>query len=515
MPIAALPKGLPWLVTSPVIGSISPTYTALIAGSYVPILKGTINIQQQIGQRSQGSISVYTSLGTRWQYGTQCLLFDDLGNQVYGGYVARDKAYRAPGARQGDLGYLEHDLTLMDNCYRADKRVVFKRYDNTAAGSIVNDLLITYLADEGVITTSSSVASGATIVQAIWNGNKTVSEALTWLAERSGYWWNIDAFGVLWFQPYGGIAAPYALDGTTLDSVQSLSVESGNDLMVTRQYVKGSVAQTATLTETFKGDGTSRSFTLSYPLNTLTTVTLNALDITSLVLNKGDNGGFFYCLVGDPVVAQDPSRPVLTSSDTLVVTYIGQWPVLAAQTNAAAVAAQAARERTGTGIIEAVYSEEKVRSLPAAVQIAGTQLSHYGADLVVLTCSTRTTGFAPGQLLPVSLSDYALSNLPMLISGVSLSDSYDGINIWYALTAIGSDSSAQWAIEAAQYQTFFQRLMSQQSDPSDFTDANNTTLTPILISTAARTASASVSQNKHTCLICGNATLVGPAQLVC
>lgn len=505
-----LPLTLPALTTSSiVIPTPVPTYRALIAGAFVEIEQGTVNIQNQIGQRSQGAVTVKTPLGTLWQYGTQALIFDASGAQVYGGYVAHDRAYRDNGVRQADLGWLYHDLTLMDNCYRADKRVVQKVYANVSAGFIVNDLLGSYLADEGVISIPGSIATGATIIQAIWNLNKSVADALSWLAQESGFWWNIDQDGVLWFQPYGGISAPFAIDGTNLDSMQQVSVEGGNDLLVNKQYVKGSVAQTATLTETFKGDGVSRSFTLSFPLNTLNSLTLNAVDITADVTNKGSTSGSYHMLVGDAVIAQDPSQTILTSSDTLVCSYIGQYPVLTAAQNPAQIAAQAARERTGSGIIESVYSDTKVRNLPAAFAIASNQLTHYGADLVIFTGSTRATGLAPGQLINVSLTDYGLTNLPMLISGVTITDQVDGINIWFSITAIGAVGATSWALEAAQYQTLWQRIMAQTSDPSDYTDATDTAQATLLTSVVSTTPTITITETTSVGPICGDTMMCG------
>lgn len=513
MPSLVLPAVLPTPVTTPVVPSVVPTYTALIGGAYYAIEATTLNIQNQVGQRSQGSVTVMSPLGVYWLRGTQFLLFDETGAQVYGGYVANDHGYRDNGVRQADLGWMYHDLTLMDNCYRADKRVPFKIYLNVTAGYIVNDLYGAYLAAEGVTITAGSVASGATIQMVVWNGSKTIADALTWLAQKSGYWWNIDATGVLWFQPYGGIPAPFAVDGTNVDSMQQVSVDYGNDLQVNKQYAKGGVAQKGStaspLVESFKGDGARRAFTLAYPVNTIISVTLNAVDITSTVQDKGTSGGHYYTLVADPVVAQDPSQTVLTSSDTLTVTYIGQYPVITVAQNSAAIAAQAIREGNGSGIIESVYSDSKLRTLPAAFQEASSQLAHYGADIVILTCTTKTKGLAPGQLLPVSLSDYGLAAQSMLIAGVTVSDQVDGLNIWYTVQAIGAIGATSWALETAQWQTFWQRVMAQSSDPSDYTDANDTALTPINASVATTTPTITITESKALCSLFSSGSLFG------
>jgi len=502
--VFTLPATLPILVTtSPVVPSYPDTYTALVAGEYVTVQQGSINIQKAVGTQGTGSMTVKSALGTVWEYGTQALIYDETGTIAYGGFIANDHAYRDAGARQGDLGWLNHDLTLMDNTYKASKRYAFKAYANTTAGAIVLDIWGTYLAAEGVTASSATVATGPTIVQGVWGGSKSIAEIFNWLAQQAGFWWTIDESLTLWFQPYGGIPAPFSLDGTNVDAMQSVTVDSGNSMLTNKQYVKGSVAQkgttTAPLVESFKGDGASRSFTLGYELNTLISVTLNGLDITSLVQDKGSSGGSYYALVGDPVITQDPSQSVLTSSDTLVVTYIGQFPVIAAAQSSAQISAQAARERTGTGIIETVYSDTKLRSLPAAFQVASGLLTHFGADTTLLTFNTKETGLQPGQLLNVTLSDYNISNLPMLIAGVNISDQQDGLTIWFQVAAVGAPGAAAWAVESSQWTTYFHNLMAQSSDPSDYTDAQDTALVIPSVSVASHTPSVTITATKAIC----------------
>jgi hypothetical protein len=197
----------------------SSAYIAKINGSAVNVMAGSLDVTNEIGQRSIGSLSVWSNLGVFWQYGTQVQIFDETNALVYSGYVSKDKASKS-GAQQG-AGLLEHNISLMDNNYRADKRVAFKTYLNTSAGAIVLDLVGSYLSLEGVTTTIASVAPGPTITEVIWNG-KQISEALTWLAKQAGYWWDIDINGVLFFLPYGGVSAPFTLDGTQIDATRGL-----------------------------------------------------------------------------------------------------------------------------------------------------------------------------------------------------------------------------------------------------------------------------------------------------
>lgn len=492
----------------------SSAYTITIGGVSTEPEAGTLDLQMQIGQRSTGSVTVKSALGVTYPYGTRVLVYDASSNLIYAGYVTTDKMYRDPGARQGDGGWLRHDLTLMDNTYRADKRTVFYSTLNRLAGLIVADLVARYLADEGVTYTSASVANGPTITEVIWNGTKTVAGALDYLAKQSSYWWNIDNNGVLFFLPYGGIAAPFVLDGTTVDSQENLSVTGGNTMFVNRQYVRGAYAQLGLQSETFHGDGLRRNFTLSYELSGVTSreVSITRNGVAQSIGSKGETGQQWYVATGDAVVAQDAGGTVLTSGDTLVVTYKGRYPILALATNTGLVAAQQAIEGGGTGYVESVYADTKVHTQSAAFQIAGALLGHYGQTLTQLEFDTRATdatGLADGQLLSVNLPDYGLSNKQMLISGVEIGDTKDAQNIWYHVTAVGSP------YDVANWQTYWQNLMNQSADPTDLADTVDTTLAILNQSTATWNWSASNRRTKVVCPICSNTTLVSDTLIIC
>ncbi|HET9109681.1 MAG TPA: hypothetical protein VFN78_02535 [Ktedonobacterales bacterium] len=443
-------------------------YTIKIGGVSVTAEAGTLDLQMQIGQRSTGSVTVKTALGVTYAYGAQIAVYDSLGALVYSGYITQDKMTRDPGARQGDAGWLRHDLTLMDNCYRADKRVAFYTTLARSAGGIVADLVTNYLAAEGVTYTSATVATGPTITEVIWNG-KQVSECLNYLAKQSGYWWNIDKNGVLFFQPYGGVSAPFVLDGTTVDATSNLSVTGGNTMYVNRQYVRGAYAQLGSRTETFHGNSLTRNFTLSYELSSTSSrdlaITLNG--VAQTIGTKGASGAQWYVAIGDGVVAQDAGGALLGSGDTLSVTYKGRYPILALAANTGLISAQKGIEGGGSGYVESVYADTKVHTQGAAFQIAGGLLAHYGQTLTQLEFDIRATdagALADGQMLTVNLSDFGLSGKQMLVSGVEISDQRDGVNIWYHVTAVGSP------YDVANWQTWFQNLMNQQADPSELSD---------------------------------------------
>ncbi len=503
----------PWVVGGVVLNPNS--LTCYIGGTIYQVVARTLDVVNQIGQRSTGRMTVWSPLGTVWNYGTQVKIYLANGTLVYSGYVDKDKAYKPVGAMQNS-GLLLHDLTLMDNCYRADKRVVFASYNSVSAGFIVQSLLSTILAAEGVTSLASSIAAGPTISAVIWNG-KTVSEALTWLASLAGYWWNIDLNGVLWFQPYGGVPAPFILDGTQTESNSDLSVTYGNEMYVNSQYVRGAYATTGILTETIYGDGHKLGFTLSYEVAATTAHDLSIYDsstggtytINNGIATKGASGQEWYAAIGDAVLAEDAGRSPLTTSQYITVTYKGRYPIVALASNASLIATQKSREGGGTGRVEATKTDTKIYTQQAAFQIAGGILSHYGQDMTVLTFWTLKNTLMEGQMLTVNLSDFALTNKQMLIQSVEMSDQRDGVNLWYLVTATGSP------IEAAQWQTWYANVMNQQADPADLADTTDTTLAILFSSQITLTPTITIHATHVTCPICGPTTYCGPTVYCC
>lgn len=492
----------------------APTYSVLLGGVAVNVIAGTLDLTNQIGQRSQGRVSCWSAAGVSYDYGTSVSVVDQLGNTVYTGFVVEDAI--TLGGYTPRL--MQHDLTIVDNHYLADKRLASASFLNETAGVIVKALWQSYLAVEGV--TLGPIANGVWVPEYVVN-YEPVSSQLDKLAAMSGYWWQIDEQRQLWFQPYGAQPGPYTIDGSTVDQNQGITVTVGNKDYRNRQFGVGGRNHTNVLTENFIGDGKRRTWTLRYPVSSLSGhdpksgltkgIYLNGVLQTN-VANKseGTNTEWGYA-VSDAVIAQWDSYTVLTSSDNLQVIYEGEYPVVALAQNKAQIASQRVKENIGTGYVEARYANLKIHTLEAMFAVAQAQLGYYGQTMTKLEFSTRTPGLAQGQTVTVNLPDYTLNNDAMLIESVEITDSVDGINIWYHVTAVGSPYSV------AQWQTFWQNLLNQ--DHAADTDADNqnagTAVAEVNQTQATWNWTATTSKTVVTCHLCGPATLCSGSLLVC
>lgn len=432
--------------------TIAQGYTVTVGGQVASVLAGTLDVRNEIGQRSTCSFTASDTAQTVWYNGARVAISDLSGKLLYSGFLDNDTV-----TKPGFAPLLLHQIECRDWHYFADKRVAFRSYLNTTAGAIVTDLFQSYLKSEGI--TIGAIANGATLPEVIINYGY-ISQALDSLAQQSGYWWEIDEFGQLWFQPYTGRPAPWVLDGSQADQTQNLSLVRGNPQYVNRQYVKGAFDATGPLTETFSGNGT-RSYTLRYEVSSVQSVVINGATQT-LGTKSGDTGKQVYYQVGDAVLALDSSTPLYGGGDSITVTYKGRYPIVALAQNGGLIATQKSREGVGTGYVESVYSDSKLHSLSAAFGIASSLLAHYGQDMTTLTFTTAQSGLKQGQLLTANLPMFGtdMANRSMLIRSVEIADSQDGLNLWYTVDAIGSPYDVTW-------QSFFQNLANQGDDPAD------------------------------------------------
>jgi NAD(P)-dependent dehydrogenase (short-subunit alcohol dehydrogenase family) len=483
---------------------MATSYTININGVAATVLSGTVHIVNMIGQRSQATFQAYDSTGAVFYgQGSHVEIYDETAALVYAGFVERDRI-----TKPGFQPLLIHDITCKDMHYLADKRLAASSYLLQAAGVIVLDLFNKYLSPEGVTVTPTSITLGAVISEAIFN-YEPVSKCLDSLAQQTGYWWQIDQNKVLWFQPYGGIPAPWVLDGTQVDQIKGTVFEEGNPQYVNRQFATGSYDKTPTLTENTKGDGATRAFALGYQMSSAIPI-IQVNGVAQTTGRKGQDSGFqWYYAEGDQTVTQDVSGALLTSSDTLTVTYRGRFPVVALAANNALIASQQTLENTGTGYVESKYHNARVTTLASAFGVASSLLSHYGARMRTLSFLTQKKGLAQGQLLTVNLVAFGLINTPMLIQSVEITDSIDELNYWFVVQAVGSPADITW-------QSYFQGLI-QGTDLLDPVQVGaNSVLAIITQWTAAwGWTTGALTQTQYTCPICGNATLCGNATIIC
>ena len=429
------------------------TYNVLVSLQPVQIVASTLSVKTSIGRRGEALMTIYDPAGaTHFQQYQQMSIFDNFGALAFSGYLTQPQE-----SKIGFQPLLETAITATDQHYLADKRLVAAIYTNKTPGFIVKDLIVSILAQEGVsaglIIDPGVVIPSATFVFC------TVADALDALVVQASssepYYWMIDQYKQLIFAPYSAVTGP-VIDGTLVDDGTASGfvpvVTRANPLYRNVQYGAGGVVQTDLITETRKGDGVTTSWTMGYPLASAPTITLDGVDQSVDI--KGASGSAFYWAQGDATIAQQSGNTVPVSTDTLVFTYIGQYPQVFTTQNSAQIAAQSALDGT-SGKNESAFIDNTITSIAQGLSEVGLQLTRYGTQGLLFEFNTRQSGISASQWVTVNYGPLGFFNVQMLVEEVNATDQQDGYNLWYDVKCIQGPYDTNWV-------SFFKNILAPQ-----------------------------------------------------
>jgi len=439
---------MPFPFTFPLIFDVPPdTMHVVLQEDRPTIIKGSILVETRIEERSVASFVIEDVLGIlSYSRGEPVEIFDTEENRIFSGFISNPSQKRiAPG------GGLYHSIQCMDSHYLADKRRIALSYVNQTCGYIVTDIHAQYLALEGVGI--GSIEAGPTLIEAVFNYVRA-SDALDALAEKAGKIWYIDENRLLWFVDRDVTAAPWNITDDDRNKIKGSTVKSGaNTMYRNRQYIRGGRDITSIQTETFTGDGTAKAFTVGYGFNAAPAVTVNGVGQTIGI--KGiDETIDCYWAKGDPVLVFDSGS--IPGAVPIVITYIGEYDILALATNETEIDAQRTIEgSTGTGFVDDISDEPKLDDRDAAFDSAVAKLNRFGVNSVKYRYSTHTLGLRPGQIQAITDSAYGLVAEDMLIEAVTFRGI--GTELLHSIVAIQGPDEGSWA-------QYFKRLGSQKDE---------------------------------------------------
>lgn len=451
----------------------------------VGMLAGSFAMTDRVEERSTCRFAVYDAAGT-WNplRGEPVTITDrtvEPETVIFTGYVDTVSRHET----RPMSGEWTFDVACVDNHYLADKRIVARSYIAETCGAIVEDIIDRYLADEGI--TEGTIEAGPTVVEAIFN-YVYADEALDALAERAGFTWRIDVDKALHFHARATVPAPFDLTETVaLRRGAGIEFGAGNPEYRNRQYIRGAKELTDEQVETRIGDGETRTFTMAYPLAQEPTITLNAGSQT-VGIRGVDTGKNWYWSKGDAVISQDTGDTVLESSDTLEVTYVGEFDIVVLAENPTGITDRATIEDNGTGYVEAV-ADISASSRDAAFDVAAAKLDRYGSDGATLAFETTEAGLQAGQLIVVDIAGHPLDGESFLISSVATRD-YGPRHLLRAVQAVQGPVLLSWT-----------RLLANPSTAAiDLLNVGGGTVLILLVSTfETATWTETVGQTAHAC----------------
>lgn len=436
----------------------------LVGGAEVSVLDDPpLRIEDTVEGRSTASFAVRDLTGgLRFGRGVPVQFYDDEGEVAFGGVTDAIVERRVNAD-----GVLVHTISCIDNHYFADKRLVTKIYEDMPVEEIVEDLVTSYLEEEGIPLASAQIDSGLTIGETIIN-YVSVSKALQALAELAGFWWRIDHQKRLRFKARGTETAPWSLTSplTGLTAVRgTVQFTRSNPWYRNRQFERGGRDLSDPQEETAVGDGESRAFPVGLPIAKVPTVEVSTdggLNWTPQTVGiKGlDTGKDFYWSKGDPIVAQDAAATPLASGHLIRITYQGEFDIVVVSENSSEILARQAIEG-GSGKVEVVDDDSSITSRTAGLEKAAGQLAKYGVEGGVLRYVTRRSGLAPGQVQTVTLPEHDLAGAELLIERITVERHREdgGYRYWRTVEAVEGPTRGGWErILARHIPSFVDRL---------------------------------------------------------
>lgn len=375
---------------------------------------------------------------------------------------------------------------------------MFEEWYYPFAGFIVEDLFNEYLSPEGV--TNGNIDQGPAIKEMLVN-YQPVSKALDALSVRAGFEWEIDYFKRLYFQTRTTTTAPFAITENLLKYSTSLAHDSSE--YRNRQFIRAGIDITALQTETYTGDGATKSFAMGYRINQEPTVTVAGAPQT-IGLKGIDTTLQCYWSPGDPILvfAAAPA-----GAAAIVVTYYGEYDIMVQVEDAAGIAARAAAEGN-TGINEAISDEPYLTDKDDAVNSGLASLDYYGTIGKQFNFAITTWGLEPGQIVTVTDAAYGLAAEDLLIIAVRISEIAPN-TLRFAVTAITGPNMGDWT-------AFFGRLAAFKDDLAGRLAVGEDSILIIMdYETATWEIVEAVTTTPLACFLCSATTICEPATIVC
>ena len=396
----------------------------------------TLKINHIIEERSTASFELVDKENAyNFQYGQEVIIYDYDDHILFGGLITCPQRVSTAAP---SWGWCIHYIDAVDYHALADRRVFLGAYEEATGGEIVQDILL-ILAEEGI--TEGRIDAGDDITNISFN-RVMCTEALEKVSELCGFTWYITEEKKLYFVPRGTYKAAWNISTGSEFLHGSMKIIHGNPEYRNVQYIQGGQALTTTQTESFKGDGTERSFTLRYPPAKQPVITRNGNPQTIGIKGVNPSGFNFYWSKGDLVIAQETSDTVLQNTDVLIVEYTGTFRLIAKASQSAEITRQRLAQGFGSGKIESIAKDAAIQSQDAAISMARAKLLHYARIGDKVQYETLEHGLYSGVLQTIDYPEAGLNELELLITNVYLS-SDQGILV-YSVEGVNGPVEDSW-----------------------------------------------------------------------
>jgi hypothetical protein len=249
---------------------------------------------------------------------------------VWGGSLDQIVAVNEPGS---SLVY--YQCSCVSWAYLLIKRIVSMYiltggvYPAQAVDVTFTDLIYNYCNSDGLSV--HSVVSPPTL-PAMTETGKTLSDALTDLAtaastaaDATWLWW-IDPWRVVHLEAVTTLPAPWGIDeitGTDGNVLAQISITTTREKLANRCYLESDLTLMPATSASYRGDGTTRDFSVQCPIGAVPTIDVNgsAKTVATKPTDPTSHTAQWYWESNSNVLTQDTTETVLGKNDALNVTY--------------------------------------------------------------------------------------------------------------------------------------------------------------------------------------------------
>lgn len=386
------------------------TVDIYIGGVLRSIKASSLTIDHQFSLRSTARLRMESRNGSYTPtVGNDFKVYED-GDLIFGGLITS-----ITRGKYAATSVLFSDVVAVDYSILAAKRLTGERfgssgYVNQKANDILRDLVSNCLGGDGIDVSAIPVGGGPTVSLAEFDYS-TVAEAFDLIAELSARKWRID------FEKKFRLVDPSApVVFATINSTSrnyladSLTIEETQEQYVNKVAVRGKRTTVPEASETFDGshpdqptNGTRREWSLTNLVFSAPTITVNGTAKTVGVASV-DTGKDWYWRPSSAIIEQDPGGTVLTSGDTLAITYVGEQLNQAFSENSSEISARALVEDS-SGIWERAYELDNPISVADLQEYATAVRTAKDALSKKLIFQTHgMSGIFPGDGIDCNLS---------------------------------------------------------------------------------------------------------------
>lgn len=389
-----------------------------------------LQIEHRTDGRSSASFVVLDTAGAYTFYERQQVIIQYWdGTKQFAGVVQSCQEIRLPGT---DVKF--HTIDAVDYTAILGWRMIDYAANDKLPGTAVQEILDEYLAEEGI--TAGYIEPGNQLTE-IAIGNKSALEGFQKLAEACGFVVYLDYDLKLYFHARTLYAADWNVaDGEDILS-ESLEIVRENPDYRNTEIIIGGYEETDLQSESWIGDGTTKTFPLAYACNRFSTLDVNG--VAKTIGQKGTDAGTYdaYYAVNSETLTFETAP---ANGHLIEAEYYGLWRSKSKAEDLTAIANNVTRQGFGSGKVEHITVDESLNSIVGAGEYANAKLSEYGVDGIQIRYKTRREGLAAGVLQNFNFQGV---NQDILIHHVQ--ESYKDGDVIYDIEGVYGPVLEDWA----------------------------------------------------------------------